>query len=406
MMNLHLVMIYVMHWKILNKGDVIMNYEYTNLDADERQYDDYDLSETNTVKACYVKSKTPIDNGNPYIEALPRPRDTVDEVYNVYTKPLSGYNYSDIINWSKYDKQAYITSLHSIRYMLPFHIQLEKHFNFALLSSYRERKSMLCNNKVIIKNDIEEYVDARLLGKNGAASNAGVTLLGYSGCGKSASVEILLSNYPQVIEHSSKKMPRFTQITYLVVVCPTCSNFSALYSNIGNEIDIALNNTTPVYKQMIDKQKNLGAKADVVCELIQLFGIGCIIFDEIQFIDFKGQKENTFESLLTIVNRTKVALMVVGTEDAYEKMFPNLRMARRTGTLIQASKYCENTKYFASIVKDLMQYQLFDTHVEATSDIIKAFYDVSKGIIAQLINQIFFNICYTLWKIIWSSGFH
>ena len=120
-----------------------MNYEYTNLEADERQYDDYDLSETNTVKACYVKSKTPIDNGNPYIEALPRPRDTVDEVYNVYTKPLSGYNYSDIINWSKYDKQAYITSLRSIRYMLPFHIQLEKHFNFALLSSYRERKSML-----------------------------------------------------------------------------------------------------------------------------------------------------------------------------------------------------------------------------------------------------------------------
>lgn len=365
-----------------------MNYEYTVLEDDERQYDDYDLTETNIVKARYVKSKTPIDNGNPYIEALPRPRETLDEIYNAYTKPLSGFNLKNQSTWTKYEKISYISSLRSIRYMLPFHSSLEQKFHLALLSSYRERRcSINRDTKIkITKNDQEDYVEAQLLGKNGAATNAGVTLLGYSGCGKSASVEILLSNYPQVIEHHSEIMPKFTQIIYIVVVCPTNSNFSALYSNIGAEIDKALNNVEPIYQKQIDSKRTLGDKADEVCRLIQKFGIGCIIFDEIQLIDFKGQKENTFESLLTIVNKTKVALMVVGTEDAYDKMFPNLRMARRSGALIRAHQYCEDKRYFASIVKNLMQYQWFEPKVEATPEIIKALYEVTKGIIDQLIS--------------------
>ena len=43
--------------------------------------------------------------------------------------------------------------------------------------------------------------------------------------------------------------------------------------------------------------------------------------DEIQLIDFNSTKENSFESLLLLTNETKVAFVVIGTEDAYEKMF-------------------------------------------------------------------------------------
>ena len=116
-----------------------------------------------------------------------------------------------------------------------------------------------------------------------------------------------------------------------------------------------------------------------------MFGIGCIIFDEIQLIDFEGQRENTFESLLTIVNKTKVALIAVGTQDAYEKMFPNLRMSRRTGTFIEAHRYCNSRMYFNSIVKNLMQYQWFDEYIEPNQEICDALYAVTKGIVDQLI---------------------
>ena len=46
---------------------------------------------------------------------------------------------------------------------------------------------------------------------------------------------------------------------------------------------------------MIGNKRSRTEKADIVCKLIQLFGIGCIIFDEIQLINFNCNKENTYE---------------------------------------------------------------------------------------------------------------
>lgn len=79
---------------------------------------------------------------------------------------------------------------------------------------------------------------------------------------------------------------------------------------------------------------------------MERFAIGLIIFDEIQLIDFNSTRENSFESLMILSNRTKVAIGVVGTEDAYEMMFPKLRTGRRVGSPVRAQKYCSNYRYF------------------------------------------------------------
>ncbi len=60
-----------------------------------------------------------------------------------------------------------------------------------------------------------------------------------------------------------------------------------------------------------------------VCELIEKFSIGTIVLDEIQLINFNSNKENSYEGLLGIVNKTKIALSVVGTDEAYKKLFRN-----------------------------------------------------------------------------------
>lgn len=363
-----------------------MTYVYETLKKGERQYDDYDLRETNCVRARYIKSCCDIDNGNPYIEALPLPRDK-NEVHWAYSKPLSSFDRQTIKTMTNLQKQISVASLRNLRYELPFHAVLEEEFYLSLVNSYRNRRIKIYpyDEIAVTQNDCETKNNAVLLGQSASAANAGCTLIGYSGCGKSSALEILLSNYPQVIEHISPEIPRFTQIVYLTIVCPTNSNFSALYASIGAEIDLALGNINPIYERMIEKEKTLANKARIVCKLIELFGIGCIIFDEIQLIDFEGQRENTFESLLTIVNKTKVALIAVGTQDAYEKMFPNLRMSRRTGTFIEAHRYCNSRMYFNSIVKNLMQYQWFDEYIEPNQEICDALYAVTKGIVDQLI---------------------
>jgi hypothetical protein len=88
---------------------------------------------------------------------------------------------------------------------------------------------------------------------------------------------------------------------------------------------------------------------------------------------------------MTLSNRTKVAMAVVGTEDARDKMFKELRTTRRLGTMINGNMYCENKKFFTFLVSQLFQYQWFDTPVEVTQDLVDALYSVSKGIVDQLI---------------------
>ena len=368
-----------------------MTYKYETVNPNENQYFDFDLESVTSVPARYVKSKLSCDIGNFLIEALPPPR--MKNSLNAYLRPISEHSLDDLQSMTQFEKMLAIRSLRHYRSPLPFHEALEYEFNLMLVESYRNRQRRMISdgNIKIVKGNQEEQTNIIVRGKIASSANAGCALIGYSGCGKSSALEILLSNYPQVIEHSTEQALRLTQIVYLPIVCPTNSNFSALYSEIGAAIDRALGNTEPVYEHQVNKRKTLPDKANYICDLIEKFAIGCIIFDEIQLIDFHGQKENTFESLLTIVNKTKVALLTVGTEDALQKMYPNLRTGRRAGSLIEASRYCTNRAFFDFILEDILSYQWIEDRIQPTQEIKDAFYQISGGIIDQLIGVYMFT---------------
>lgn len=361
-------------------------YSYYNCPNGENQYDDYDFSESKIVEARYVPARVPMDVGNPYIEALPYPR-SEEEIHDAYTKILPLYDYSKVKDMNKLDKMLQVSTLREVRFPLTFHKNLEFSFYNAVLTSYRARNQKEVKGKPIeyISDDKEYETNCVLYGDSGSSTNAGFSLIGYSGCGKSSAIQTLLSQYPQTIIHKTDKYKQYVQIVYLVVNCVPNSNFSALYEGIGDAIDKALGNTSPVYAAMIAKLPTLGKKSEKVKTLIEKFGIGIIIFDEIQLIDFDKTRDNSFESLMTLANRTKVAVAVVGTEDARDKMFKELRTARRIGTMINGDTYCENKKFFAYLVAQLFQYQWFDEPIELTDDLIDAFYSLSHGIVDQLV---------------------
>ena len=361
-------------------------YEYTEINGYESQYADETFESGVPVKAVYIKSKVSMDRGNPFIEALPLPRIEADVVC-AYEKGLPDYDLDKARTLSKTEKLLQLEELKHLRFVLPFHEELEIRFYNALLVSYRMREFVF-SNRIGLQCNVgkEDTVQAgRVLGNPADAANAGFSLIGYSGCGKSTAIHTLLSRYPQVIVHRVGD-GYFTQIVYLVVNCVANSNFSALYEVIGAAIDRALGNFLPTYAAEISKTATLGKKAEKIKGFIDKFGIGAIIFDEIQLIDFNSARENSFDSLLTLVNRTKMALIVVGTEDAKSKMFKELRTARRVGPVISGDLYCSNRKFFALLVKLLFKYQWFDEPISATEDIINELYGVTKGVIDQLIS--------------------
>ena len=361
-------------------------YTYETVEENESQYDGISLFEETFVTARYVRSNVSAYQGNPFIEALPPLPDKKGCQY-LYTSCLPDYSFEGQKQLSIVDRISQLAMLGSLRLPLPFHYDLEVRLHDALARSYAARYQ-LCDQDRILKDDhgvIETSATSILISDESAPVSSGFALLGNSGCGKSTAIQRLTSRIPQVIFHPYTT-GHITQITYLVVVCSPNSNFNALYMSIGTAIDRALGITTATYEQMIRSKHSLGEKSACIRHLIEVFAIGAILFDEIQLIDFDANKDNSFESLLTLSNQTKVAICVIGTKDAYEKMFPNLRTTRRIGSIIEASAYCNNIEFFRYLVTELENYQWFDTkQTIATPELTECLFRNTGGIINQLI---------------------
>jgi hypothetical protein len=361
---------------------MVMKYSY--IAADEEQYDPSSFSEGVPVKARYRHAGNQFDAGNPFIEALPLPREGRDTLL-AYTRtiPDTGIRKGQ----SRADAILKVSLLRQLRFPLPFHQELEDECYAAIVNSYRDRH-VIGDTDIDLKivNQNQTTITHQILaGDIASATDAGFHMIGYSGCGKSSALQILFANYPQYIIHEGPDHTRIPQITYLVVTCQPNSNFRALYESIGHAIDRALGNITPVYEYEIQKAAGLAGKAERVRRYIEQFAIGIIVFDEIQLIDFGSTRENSFEGLMTLANQTKVAMAVVGTEDAYDKMFTNLRTSRRLGGEILASSYCEDRTYFNVLVTSLFRYQWFGAPVALTEGMADALYQASAGIVDQLI---------------------
>lgn len=378
-----------------------IEYEYEDLSDKKRQYDDIDYLRMKGVDARYIKYDT--DKGNPYIEALPKPRSGA-ELDIACRRDIPMYDKERDKNKENYELIMAILKLREIRFPLPFNYELENAVFSALVLSYRAR-NILRDDRGDVQieyklNSKDERTDGLLVGDDASATNAGITMIGYSGCGKSSSLEVLFKNYPQVIIHHGKGMTTYPQIVYLVVQCPPHSNFRGLYKNIGIAIDRALGNISPVYEKELDagERGNLAIYNDRVRKCIEKFAIGIIIFDEIQHINFNTAVENSFEAILELSNQTKVAFGIIGTEDSYGKIFSgNLRQARRLGAEIHADKYCNNKQLFTYIVKKLFKYQWFNEPIVPTDDMVDVLYKYSHGIIDQLIGiYMYMNIDYVL----------
>ena len=167
------------------------NFEYIEIEEGKSQYEEYDLTENKTVDAIYVRAKLEIDQGNKYIEALPFPR-RHEDINREYKRILVGYKKDDVKKMTKFDKMMQISTLNELRMPLPFHRALEYDFYTVLCMSYRSRRVMYASNQELtytVENE-EKCINRILTGDPADATKAGLSMIGYSGAGKSSALSI------------------------------------------------------------------------------------------------------------------------------------------------------------------------------------------------------------------------
>lgn len=379
------------------------SYDYS---TEESKYNKYDNAAPDItgryVKAIYNKAESSTDYGNPLIEALPGLPDDM-QMKMLYNIPLADYDPKEIAQKIRENNSSYlIHSVLNLRYarvLLPRAKRLEEFVHLLLTESYHERTQIV---------DTETDIPVTIGGTNLALHSqlvvddlvggppGGIALLGYAGSGKTNLIRTLMSHYPGLIEHSTPENPIFYQIPILLIECSPFANMSALWNDFGSALDKRLGRIDNYYHDKIASKKNLADKIALVINYIKLFNVGMIAIDEIEHLNFTGAKNDSFQEILTLQNKTNVGICVIGNEEAYRQMFADLRQQRRFNKMIHGSDYCHDREFNYSLILQIMKYQWFEPRIDfakhpKVNEYLNVMYKSTAGIIDQII---------TLWELV------
>jgi hypothetical protein len=164
---------------------------------------------------------------------------------------------------------------------------------------------------------------------NPAESTAvSLALVGCSGVGKSTSIMRILSQYPQVVHHSSPFS--LVQIVWLQLPSPITGGAKQLCISFFSAVDALIGTN---YFQLYGGG-GIDAMLANMTQVATLHAIGLLVIDEIQHLrSVVNGPETVMNLLVTLVNVISVPVIVVGTPGATSIIQKNFRQARRASGL-------------------------------------------------------------------------
>lgn len=340
----------------------LKEYDYVPVEENGSQYDKRCFNKYEFVTARHIK--TPFLLDNPLRSVLPPAPDEA-ELARASTFQME-FAHDEIIKLPATTQLEIISQLKDLfKIYLPMIFSISINIRECLNSSYSHRKFKEDDPALAeIKDPVMMFPRCNDDSRNG--TNGGCQVVGISGCGKSTTLNMILSFYPQGVAHPLENGGEFHQIIYLKVDCPD-GNISRLYIRIGKEIDSILRrNHLHTFENMLKgNSKTTNAdRANTLIDLVNSFGIGLIILDEAQNLKFNDKAIIDF---LNVSNTTGVNFMFVSTQFLYptfDMTEDNMKIVRRFGTEEPADRYCSNPNIFYSIILHISKYQLFDPIIQ------------------------------------------
>ncbi|BDG30460.1 ATP-binding protein [Parageobacillus thermoglucosidasius] len=336
------------------------------------------------VEANYSESVISDYFGNPLIEALP-PILSVNEVIEA----LSVFPEYDAKERHFSQEHRFHCIQRLFRYFQPFerHIELEQKLSRIIRQGYISRNPLSKNNAVFMNQSYNALKQGKILQTTSMdykKYTTGFTIIGYSGIGKTTSIERVLSLYPQVIKHSyyKKEHLNFIQVPWLKVDCPFDGSLKGLCINFFDELDKVLgtNYVTKFAKRTINTDHMLQKMRHIA----RLHCIGILVVDEIQHLNFgkSGGSEKMLNFFVTLVNTIGIPVILIGTNKAVSILQREFRQARRgsgQGDMVWGKM--EKGDDWDLFIEGLWDYQWTRKKAELTQELKDILYEESQGII-------------------------
>lgn len=301
------------------------------------------LAPGDVTSAEYAEQEIDEFRGNPFLEALPDIMDA-DQLratmahYPAYTPSIR----------EKPSEKRRLASGCLLYYRQPVGVHLEMAFRLTNLLrwGYVARNPVHPRFQGVVQARTRALqvtgkgnklvVASSTLGKDFWPSATGLTLLGITGIGKTAMMEMWMKLYPQMIVHTEYKGQAFinTQVVYLRLQCPRDGSIHALIENFFQAMD-ALHDSVPVDTDYRGAYRSGRATIQELIPSMALLaaqhGLGLLILDEVQDLNPRGAGP-ILSFLVQLVNTIGVPVVLVGGLEALPVLTTQFRQARRGAT--------------------------------------------------------------------------
>jgi hypothetical protein len=343
------------------------------------------------VEAQYHEFPLEEYNSNPFIQALP-PLIDKESIIKKLISPISFKE--EERNMESAYRLHMIHRLYKFFQPLPIHLDIWNTIHTLIYQGYIARNPFDKNyrryinktGKQIIKRtfDINNRTDFRT-----TASCA--TVIGYSGMGKTSTVNRVTSNIPQVIIHNRYNEQHFqqVQISHLTLQTPSNSSLKALTLQFFMKVDELLDTNT--FQKHVSRNLSTDAMLPLMGQVAQNVGIGMLIIDEIQHLQNRGIQQ-MMNHFVTLMNSFGVPILFIGTPASYSIFQNEFRIARRVsgnGEILWNNM--EKNQEFKFFLESIWRYQWNRIFVPLSEEMISVFYEQTQGV-SDLIVKLFVNV--------------
>jgi hypothetical protein len=246
---------------------------------------------------------------NPFIAALPALMSEQEVIASLSEEP---YFDERERNYPDHLRRACIMRLNR-HYFKPLkrHLTLESRLAQLLRMGYDGRN--ICDGSYLkhLHDNHERVIHRNMLASaNPAPSTAtAMSLIGCSGIGKTETINRILRQYRQVIEHDEPYS--FQQVVWLKLECPHMGSARQLCLDFFESMDRLLG--TCYFRQF--NRGNLDLLSTQMGRIATQHGLGLLVIDELQsLISGKNQdREKLLNFLLTLINKIGVPMLLIGT---------------------------------------------------------------------------------------------
>lgn len=339
------------------------------------------------VQASYTDFPLEEFNQNPFIGALPPLADKATIIKKLAVNPAFS---EEERNMHSVYRLHMIQRLYQFFQPLPIHLEIWDMIHSLLIQGYLARNPFDPDYKRYLNQSGKQIINRSfdINGRRNFRSTAGCGLLiGFSGMGKTTSVNRVLGNIPQVIVHNEYRGHHFNQIqlVWLKLDAPSTSSLKALCLQFFMRVDELLG--TNNYKKHVSRNASVDMMLPLIGQLAQNIGLGLLIIDETQNIKGRGADQimNFFVSLIN----AGVNLAVIGTPGAYTLFGDELRIARRlTGNAEIIFNNMDYNNEFKFLLESMWRYQWTKKFAPLTEEMLKVFYAETQGI-SDLVVKLF-----------------